>query len=179
MMTYDDYLQLPDDGNRYEVIDGELVLNPSPTFRHQIILGNILIAFRLYFREHGGGVAVLAPLDVVLSPHQVYQPDVLVILDNRRSIITDRNVSGAPNLVIEVLSPGTRRRDLKQKRANYERYGVAEYWIVDPDEETVAIDRRNGEGFTRIGVFASEPGNRLTTPLVPGFSMLVAEVFAE
>lgn len=178
LITYEDYLRLPDDGNRYEIIDGELVLNPAPALRHQIILINLLVAFRLYFRENGGGQVVIAPFDVVLSPHQVYEPDLLVITDARQSILTEKNVSGAPDLVIEILSPGTRRKDETLKRANYERYGVSEYWIVDPEEETVAIDRRAGTAFTRVAVLESETGGTLETPLIPGFSMTVAEVFA-
>lgn len=117
-LTYEDYLQLPDDGNRYELIDGELVLNPSPVPRHQRILGNLFFAFELHFRQHGGGVVVMAPLDVVLSQHEVYQPDLLIILDRHRSIVTEKNVQGAPDLAIEILSPGTRFRDASAATTN-------------------------------------------------------------
>ncbi|HEY0142771.1 MAG TPA: Uma2 family endonuclease [Thermoanaerobaculia bacterium] len=177
-LTYEDYLQLPDDGNRYEIIDGELVLNPTPVFRHQRILGNLFFALELHFRSHGGGLVVVAPFDVVLSPHQMYEPDLLIVLDEHRSIVTEKNVTGAPDLVVEILSPGTRSRDEKVKRANYERYGVSEYWLVDPEDEVVMIDRRVGGAFVRAAVLEYEKGDTLATPLIPGFSLSLAEVFA-
>jgi Uma2 family endonuclease len=177
-LTYQDYLELPDDGNRYEIIDGELFVNPSPVPQHQFVSGNLFFAFSLYLREHRAGVVLSAPLDVKLDEDTVVQPDVNVIVGDRRRIIGLKNVQGAPDLVIEILSPGTRRLDEMHKRRAYERSGVAEYWIVDPELELVKIHRRTGSGFERVADISTETGGAITTPLLPGFSMDIAAVFA-
>jgi Uma2 family endonuclease len=107
-LTYDDYLHLPDDGNRYEIIDGELYLNPSPNMKHQLVLMNILRALDRYTRANACGEVFFAPLDVVLSKHNVVQPDLLYISNEQMDIITAANVQGAPDIAVEILSEGTR-----------------------------------------------------------------------
>ena len=177
-LTYDDFVKLPDDGNRYEIIDGELYVNPSPVPRHQDIVLNLAIALRLYFHEHGGGKVYIAPLDVVLAEDGIVEPDLVVIRSERTSIIGDKNVRGVPNLVIEVLSDGTRRVDEGKKRRLYERSGVDEYWIVDGESEVVKIYRRAGTAFGTAAEINNDDGGSITSPLFPNFTLNVREVFA-
>ena len=176
-LTYEDYLELPDDGKQYELIEGELVLNPTPITRHQWIAGNIYHAFRNYLDDRDIGKAFTAPLDVVLAEDVVVEPDVMLILRERIAIIGDKNIQGAPNIVVEVLSDGTRKWDEVVKRKLYERYGVGEYWIVDPVIDAVKIDRRSGTSFVRAVEISTESGGEITSPLLPGFALDVKLVF--
>lgn len=176
-LTYEDFLKLPDDGNRYEIIDGELFVNPSPVPQHQRIVLRILFEFELYFRRHGGGEVFPAPLDVLFDDSNIVEPDILVIKTDRASIVGPKNVQGAPNLVVEVLSDGTRRHDEIRKRKLYDQGGVDEYWIVDGELELVKIYRRTAAAFERVAEIGSEEGGKLTTPLFPGFEYDVRELF--
>lgn len=177
-LTYEDYVRLPDDGNRYEIIDGELYVNPSPVPRHQDIVLNLAIALRLYFHAHGGGRVYISPLDVVLAEDGIVEPDIIVIKTDRVSIVGETNVQGAPNLVVEVLSDRTRRVDELKKRKLYERSGVDEYWIVDPGIELVKIYRRSNAIFELAAEIDTDAGGAITSPLLPGFSLDVREAFA-
>jgi Uma2 family endonuclease len=177
-LTYDDYVKLPDDGNRYEIIDGELYVNPAPVPRHQDVVLNLAIALRLYFHAFGGGKVYISPLDVVLAEDGIVEPDLVVIKSDRTSIIGHKNVRGVPNLVVEVLSDGTRRVDEGKKRRLYERSGIDEYWIADPELEIVKIYRRTGVAFERTAEFNNDDGGTITSPLLPDFSLDVREVFA-
>jgi Uma2 family endonuclease len=176
-LTYEDYLELPDDGKQYELIEGELILNPAPIPRHQWIALNIAGELRNYHRQQGGGRALVAPIDVVLAEDVVLQPDVIFIRTERLSIVGEKNIHGAPNIVVEVLSDSTRRRDEIVKRKLYERFGVDEYWIVDPTIESVKIYRRSGEAFVRTLEISTETGGTITSPLLPGFALDVNVVF--
>ena len=177
-LTYDDYVKLPDDGKRYEIIDGELFVNPAPIPRHQRIIGNLYFALRSWFEKRGGGEAFISPIDVVLGDHDVVEPDVIVIKSERASIIGEKNVQGAPNLVVEVLSDGSRRIDEITKRKLYDDAGVDEYWIVDGELELVKIYRRTASRFERVGEIGTEQGGTITTPLLPDFTLAIRDVFA-
>jgi Uma2 family endonuclease len=177
-MTYQDFAGLPDNGKHYELIEGELVLNPSPVTRHQQIVRKIVVRLDLYFTDHGGGEVFVAPLDVVLADDVVLEPDLIVVRDERRSIVTDKNIQGAPNIVVEILSEGTRRRDEILKRKLYERFGIDEYWVVDPVIDVVKLYRRSGESFVRVAEISAEDGGTITSPLLPGFALDVNDVFA-
>jgi Uma2 family endonuclease len=176
-LTYEDYLELPDDGKQYELIEGELVLNPTPITRHQRIVLKIAIHLQMYFDRQGGGEAFVAPLDVVLAEDVVLEPDVMVVLSERMSIVGEKNIQGAPNIVVEVLSEGTRKRDETIKRKLYERYGVDEYWIADPVIDVVKIYRRSGASFVRAAEISTESGGEITSPILPGFALDVSLVF--
>lgn len=176
-LTYNDLLDLPDDGKRYELIDGELFVNPSPITRHQRIARILLVRLDNYFTTYGGGEVFGTPFDVVFSDDIVVQPDLMVIQSERASIIGPKNIQGAPNLCIEVLSDSTRRRDEIDKRKLYERGGVDEYWIVDPELELVKIYRRAGAAFERVAEISTETGGKITTPLLPEFELDVNDVF--
>jgi Uma2 family endonuclease len=178
-LTYDDYVKLPDDGNRYEIIDGELFVNPSPVPRHQFIVLNIASVLRDYFRARGGGKVLVSPIDVVFADDRIVQPDVLVIKGDRVAIIGAKNVRGVPHIAVEVLSDGTRRYDEIQKRRLYESAGVEEYWVVDPELELVKIYRSSGGVYVLAAEIDTDKGGTIISPLLPDFALPVAEVFAE
>lgn len=179
-MTYEEFMALPEEeGKRYELIEGELIVNPAPNLRHQAIIGNFYYAFRQYFDQHPGGKVYVAAVDVVLSIENVLEPDVIVVLADRASRLQGMNVKGAPNIAIEVLSPGSRRKDEVTKRRLYEKYGVEEYWIADPDTETVRLYRRSADVFDRPIEINTEAGGAITTPLLPEFAFDVKAAFLE
>jgi len=175
-LTYDDYLHLPPDRLRHEIIDGEHYVTPAPTPRHQRISRRLVTALDIYLRDHPLGEVLNAPLDVILSSYDVVQPDV-VYVSNERAAIAQDGVRGAPDLAIEILSPTTRKTDEVAKRKLFERVGVREYWIVDPELDLVKIYRREGERFTRIGEFSREEGHLIQTPLLPGLQISLEELF--
>ena len=177
-LTYDDFLLFPDDGQRHELIDGEHYVTPSPNIAHQLIVGNLYFALRGYVEANQSGQLFTAPLDVVFSDFDVVEPDLLFVTAARRhDILTKQNVRGAPDLVIEVGSPGTRRRDETIKRRLYERDRVAEYWIVDPDLEVVRIYRREDTGYGRPLALSREAGDVLQSALFPGLSLPLDVIF--
>jgi Uma2 family endonuclease len=150
--TYEDYCRAPDD-KRYELLNGELMMVPAPNIKHQSILLTLGSELRQFVQEHEFGEVFVAPVDVVLSDTDVVQPDVLFISRAREDRITDENVQGAPDLVIEILSPSTAGRDLEDKHELYGRHGVLEYWIIDPVAETVAVHRQRDGKLERSGLF--------------------------
>ena len=177
-LTYDDFLLFPDDGKRHELIDGEHYVTPSPNTAHQRIVGRLFLALGNYLGEHPLGELFLAPFDVVFSQVDVVEPDLLYITaERRRDVLTTQHVRGTPDLVIEVGSPGTRRRDETLKRRLYERAGVVEYWIVDPQLEVVRIYERQGERFARARELSCEAGDVLTSPLFPGLDLSLGTFF--
>ena len=135
--TYEDFLGLPDDGKRYEIIDGELYVAPSPTTKHQRSTLRLSMSLDLHVRPPRLGEIFIAPYDVVLANDAIVQPDVVYVSRARRSIITEPNVQGAPDLVVEVISPSSTRRDQETKRDLYARYKVPNYWLVHPVEEWI------------------------------------------
>jgi len=145
LFTYDRYAAMPDDGNRYEIVDGALeLLSPGPSPMHQSIGGEL--AYRLKQTCSADYLIFSAPLDVILSATDVRQPDLVMVHRSRASIVTRRGIEGPPDLVAEVLSPGSRKRDKVGKMTTYAKYAVPEYWIVDPDaftlEQYVLVEER-------------------------------------
>ncbi|MDP2959699.1 MAG: Uma2 family endonuclease [Longimicrobiales bacterium] len=138
--TYDEYARLPDDGNRYEVIDGEVQVTPSPSPMHQHILATLIIALRLYVEREALGV-VLPDVDLLFVEGQFLRPDLLFVPAARRGGITSRGVEQAPGLVIEILSPSSGSVDRVKKPRRYRDFGVPEYWVVDPEERVVWVWR--------------------------------------
>lgn len=127
--------------------------------------------------EEGLGLVLPAPVDVVLSEHDVVEPDLVFISRERRDRITEANIQGAPDLVVEVLE-STRRRDEITKRHLYERHGVREYWLVDPELETVKVWRAGERGFERRAELSLERGDSLTTPVIPGLELPLSRLFS-
>ena len=179
-LTWDDYALFPEDGQRHELIDGEHYVTPAPVRKHQVIVLNIATAIRFHLKSHPVGFVYVAPFDVILSDHDVVEPDVLYVSRERaQEIEMSPWVKGAPSLVVEVGSPGTHKRDETTKRRLYERYGVDEYWLVDTALDTITVLRRSGDGFERAAELRREDGDVLTTPLLPEWSLSLREVFEE
>jgi Uma2 family endonuclease len=179
-LTYDDFLRFPDDGKRHEIIDGVHYVTPAPNIAHQRLLGRLYFALESYLRAHKGrGQVYLSPLDVLFTEFDIVEPDLLLVLRDQLEILTEQNVQGAPALVIEIKSPSTRRRDETIKRQLFDRGGVREYWLVDPRNRSVTIFRRTVNGaFPRAAALHVGDQVVLTTPLLPGFSLGLAELFA-
>jgi Uma2 family endonuclease len=176
-LTYDDFLRFPDDGRRHELIDGENYVTPSPAERHQRVSMDLAVALANYLKKGGTGRVYHAPFDVVLSNHDVVEPDLLVVLNDQADIITPLHVRGAPAIVIEILSPGTRRRDETLKRQLYARAGVREYWMVDPDRGAITVCRRTARGVLQTAAeLTAARGDVLTSPLLPGFSVATSAI---
>ena len=172
--NYDDLARLPDDGNRYELADGELIVSPAPTTDHQGISARCgALLFRA--EEAGYGRMFTAPTDVYLGPYQVVQPDLLFVAHERLDIITRMYVAGAPDLVIEILSPGTRDHDLGWKKTLYAREGVRHYWVADPVEQTIAPFVLDGRGYADVAPLAGDA--ILSCPLFPAIVSTVARLF--
>ena len=172
--TYQDYLQLPED-RRCELIEGEFYMVPSPSTSHQTLVKKLFRAIDDHVVALGLGDVLFAPLDVVLSDENVLQPDILFISKERSHILTDKNVQGAPDLVIEILSPATAPRDREIKRKLYAKFGVREYWLVDPDKKTVDVMTSGKSGFEVAKSYRAK--DTLTSPLLKGLSIDLSEVF--
>lgn len=151
-ITYKDYLQLPAE-SRYEVLEGDLSMVPAPGERHQRVVVRMLAALVEVVEAKGLGLVYVAPFDVILADDSVVQPDLLIVLAENRSIIAPEGVRGAPDLVVEVLSPATAKRDTGVKRRIYGRYGVKEYWIVDPEARTIEVSVNLGGRLAVTGLF--------------------------
>ena len=159
--THADLLVMPDDGKRREIIDGDLYVTPSPRFSHQATSARL-------FR------AIYAPLDVIFSEHDVVEPDIIFVLKEHRQILQDW-VRGAPDMVVEILSPTTKTIDRGPKLKAYARYGVTEYWIVDPVERAVELYRLTPTGYQLTRSFSEEES--LSSPMLPGFELRVGSLF--
>ena len=174
--TYEDLLHTPDDGKRYEVLEGDLVVSPSPKVKHQVLVGAVHEMLCTAQRA-GCGRVLLAPMDVVLSHPDVVEPDLLFIATDRLGIVTENNVQGAPDLVVEVISEGSRQRDVITKRHIYERHGVRFYWLVDPEEETVRVFELQSGAYGEPVTLKA--GQQLGCALFPGITQDVGQLFAE
>lgn len=175
--TYSQYAALPDDGERYEIIDGVLYLMPpSPKEWHQ----QAVVLLTIYLGNHvqlaGLGRVYVAPFDVELAFNTVVQPDILVILQENMDRITPSRVVGAPDLAVEVLSPGTARYDRLKKSWAYAQAGVREYWLVDPLKKTIEVFALEGGEYSLVGVFSGE--ERLHSAVVVDFPVKVGQIFA-
>jgi len=137
VLTYEDYCALPDDGRRYEIIEGELSATPSPRRAHQRFSGNLFVILHTHVRERNLGEVYSAPFDVILENTSIVVPDLLFVSRDRLAIVTERGVEGTPDLIVEILSSGTARRDRVEKAQLYARYGVGHYWLADPTSRTL------------------------------------------
>ena len=179
-LTYDDFLLFPDDGKRHELIDGERCVTPSPNIRHQAVLGNLYFLIREWLERHPVGRAFMAPLDVVFTEFDVVEPDLLFVSSKRvAAILTVSHVAGAPDIVVEIVSASTRKRDETIKRRLYERSGVSEYWIIDPDLDVVRVYRNRDKQFERPVELRAEDGDILTSPHLDGLEMPLSRIFRE
>lgn len=172
-LVYADLRAFPDDGIRRELLDGELLVTPSPNLRHQTLVGRLGYAIEHHLRAHGSGRLLHGPFDVVLAKDVVFEPDLLFVGDDRAQHLTDANLQGPPTIAIEVLSDAHRDRILK--RDAYARFGVPEYWIVDPESDWVEIYRPGRTGYA--GPQILRPPARLTSTQLPGLEIDLVELF--
>ncbi len=172
--TYQDYLHMPED-KRYELIEGEFFMMPSPKEYHQRILMNLSAILYNFARESKSGIVYVAPFDVVFSEENVVQPDIVFVSKERKNIITKDNIKGAPDLLIEILSPNISYRDNEIKRKLYFKYGVKEYWIVDPDGQTIEVLSIARNSYKTSGIY--NINTPLSSPLLKGLLIDLKEVF--
>jgi len=173
LLTYEDLLDIPDDDRRYEIIEGALYVSPTPAVRHQDLRTVLLLLIGNWVVPRGLGKVFGAPVDVELARHTIVEPDIVFIRRERRGIITEQRIMGAPDLVVEILSPSTRNVDLGSKLERYATAGVPEYWIADPENETFRIlVLRNG----RCEPQAEDEGN-VRSIVLPGLVIEIAALF--
>jgi Uma2 family endonuclease len=149
-LTYRDYAALPDDGRRYEILDGELSVTAAPNPRHQLTLGDLYDVVRRHVKEHGLGLVFFAPIDVILADTTIAQPDLVYLDQARTGLVSQRGIEGAPALVVEVLSPTTTRTDRTTKLRLYARYGVPHYWIVDSEAHAIEVYELSGGAYSLV-----------------------------
>ena len=177
LLTVADLDLMPDDGNRYEVIEGELLVSRAPGLAHQRVSRNLLVVISRYLENNPVG-EVLATPGVMLSELSGVIPDLIFIShERRRDIASGERVMGAPDLVVEIVSPGAEnaRRDRVAKRQLYGRYGVEEYWVVDPEQQVVEIYRSQDGPLEPVGSFIGD--EKITSPLLPDFTCAPASIF--
>jgi len=178
--TYGDLVALPDDQLRHELIDGEHFVTPSPNTAHQTILKRLFVILNTHAERHRNGEVLFAPFDVKLSACTVLVPDLVYFTADRFArIVNEKHATAAPDLVVEILSPGTRRRDLGRKRTVYDREGVQEYWLVDPAAQSITVLRRPDVdgGLTDVSVLALAKEDVLESPLFPRLKIRLSDVF--
>jgi Uma2 family endonuclease len=174
------YHQETPDDERYELLDGELVMVPSPNVPHQGVVIDLGTLFNIFVRGNDLGRVYVAPFDVVLSDTNVVQPDVMFVSRERLGIITHANIQGAPDLVVEVRSPSTAQRDLTIKRrlyAEHAEHGVKEYWMVDPEARTVTVLLLRNGALEEVGIYRK--GQTLSSPTLEGFTLNLDEIFRD
>ena len=173
-LTYDDFCLLPEDGKRREIIEGELFVTPSPQTPHQRTVMRLSVRLGHFVESHKLGELFGAPFDVVFSEFDVVEPDLPYISNARANVLTNKNVQGAPDLVVEVLSESTAPRDRTIRLKLYGRFGVQEYWIIDPNGPSAEIYRREKEGLDLVAKLSAI--DALNSPLFPGFSVPLSEL---
>jgi Uma2 family endonuclease len=178
--TYSELVALPDDQLRHELIDGEHFVSPSPGTPHQLIVWNLVAILGPFLRSNPVGTALAGPFDIKLSLFTVLVPDLVYFTAERFArVVNEKHATAAPDLVVEILSPGTRRRDKGRKRAVYDREGVREYWMVDPEARSVTVLRRPraGAGLTDVTVLTLAGGGVLESRLFPGLQIPLRDLF--
>lgn len=169
-LAYSDYLLCPDDGKRYEILDGNLYVTPAPSPFHQRVSKRLQRQLEAYFEARGLGEVFNAPIDVILAPHDVVQPDLVVVTNATQ--VSRRGIEGPPTLVVEILSPTTVDRDRMLKARRYAELGVPHYWLVDPEGHRVECYRAQGGAYALA--VQGEGDQSLTHPDWPGFSLSLA-----
>lgn len=156
ILTYEDYLELPNDRNRYEILEGELEVNPAPNVAHQRAVVNLSYLLVAYTRTRHLGEVLVAPTDVILSDITIVQPDLLFVSSARASIVLPQHVRGAPDLVVEVISPTSEKTDRELKRQIYARYGVRCYWLVDPAARMITAFALDGDQYRQVATASGD-----------------------
>jgi len=175
-LTWDDIKDWPEDaGRRTELVHGELVVSPSPTSDHQIIVNSLVVELNLHVRGSELGQVIPGPIDVVLGPDLVYVPDVCFIAKGRLDIVQPTHIKGPPDLCVEVISESNRTHDTVVKYQHYARYGVAEYWLVDAREAEISTWKNDGGRFSLIG--RAKSGQFIASSVLAGLRRNAARIF--
>jgi Uma2 family endonuclease len=174
-LTVAEYRNLPETGPRYQLIEGDLYMAPAPNRFHQDISRNLEMTLANYLSTHPIGVLYDAPFDVYLTDIDVFQPDLLIVLNENRPILTDAGAEGAPDFVVEILSPKTRQLDLVNKKRIYARVGVKELWIIDPDQQEVVLYRFDQDPSEPVAKLSAQ--EEINSPLLPGLTIPLPEIF--
>ncbi len=173
-LTYEDYRKTPED-ERYELIDGELIMAAAPNTAHQTTQTKLGWRMASTVETEGLGYVFFTPCDVVLSEHTTLQPDLIFVSNENAGIITDANIQGAPDMVVEIISPSSTGRDWTTKRDLYARYGIKEYWLIDPINRTLWIMRLR-DGYLELAGTYRE-GDTVTASTIKGFSVNLSDIF--
>lgn len=173
--TYQEYLELPNDGKRYEILKGRLEMTPAPSTKHQDVSRNLGTILWDFVKKHDLGKVYFAPVDVIFDQINVVEPDLIYISKERQELIREAGIFGSPDLIIEIQSPGTLHVDAKRKKDIYERFGVREYWIVDPKEKKAEVFILKGGGYILKGIYTENDSIECKT--IKGLSVPLAEVF--
>ena len=176
VLTYDDYCDLPNDRNRYEILDGELSVTPAPSTKHQRISGRLYLTLAQHALANQLGDVYAAPTDLILAPTTVVQPDLIFIGNDRRGIVTERAIEGPPTLVIEILSVTTRRTDRQTKAQLYAKHGVPHYWLIDPDQQSIEAYELSGDQYNLV--VKAQNAELLNPTLFPGLSIMLADLWS-
>ena len=174
-LTYADWLEFPDDGRLYEIIEGELFVAPPPSIEHQRISRELGYRLMQYLRATGAGEVLSAPVGLRLHDQIIVEPDLLVVLAANAGRVGEQAVDGPADLVVEILSPGTAGRDLGAKRAAYEASGVSEYWVVDPERQRVEVLVLEGGAYVRHGLYRRL--DDLSSHVLPDLSVALRGIF--
>ena len=174
-LTYEDYVDLPDDGRRYEILDGELEVSPAPAPRHQAVSLNLVWILHGHVQERGLGSVYYAPIDVILADTSIVQPDLVFIVAGRESIVSGRGIEGPPDLAVEILSPWSVRRDRVAKAALYARHGIRHYWIVDPDGRVIEVYEADAAEYRLVG--RHERATKVRTAVFPDLELDLGHVW--
>lgn len=176
-LTYEDYAAMPDDGRRYQLIEGEIEVTPAPSSPHQRVSRNIELILGQHVKKRKLGATYYAPFDAILSKNTVVQPDILFVSRERLKLVSERGIEGGPDLIVEILSPKTRRVDRVSKMRVYAKAGVREYWLVDPRIKTAEVFSLEKGKWTLVAALTEE--ETLRSPLLPDLEIPLAEIFAE
>lgn len=174
-MTYEQYRLLPESRDQYELFDGKLVMTPSPNVQHQRVIARLCTQLLNYVEAHSLGLLIITPTDTIFDQYTVLQPDMLFVGRERIPEVVKDRIEGAPDLTIEVLSPSTIEKDRRRKLTVYCQFGVQEYWIVDPEAQTIELYTRDGGALRHSRTFSSTEA--VQSSLFPGLCLPVASVF--
>ncbi|MBI5543204.1 MAG: Uma2 family endonuclease [Deltaproteobacteria bacterium] len=175
-LTYREYACLPNDGRRYELIEGDLHVLPAPSTLHQRVSRRLQFLLMQQLEERGIAEIFNAPTDVILSESNIVQPDLILVRMSREGAVSQRGIEGAPNVAVEIVSPSNRSDDELLKKALYAKWGIPEYWVVDPEHAQISVYRAEGGAYRHVARF--DRASILNSIEFPEVSVPLEKVFA-
>lgn len=174
-LTWDDIKDWPESHSRTEIVDGELIVSPVPSLRHHDICAELGAIIRPFVKQHGLGRFFTHPVHVIFDEHVHYEPDLCFVAKDRLDLLQEAFIDGPPDLIVEVISESNRTHDTVVKFRDYERYGVREYWIVDPREEHIRVYFLDGGKYASLGVFGR--GDKVQSRVLAGLDLDPVGIF--